>query len=281
MDIVEYDTMSLFNKLFRKKKERKESNGKYIVTRSTMKIGSIKCDTLLSILKNIVPYSDSAYITFSDDLVKISAVDPPHILLVNMNLSTDLLTGYENIRQGIGFSNIVEMVHFLKHKKDASASMEMKLQKGEFVLSSDEITIIGPIIDFHVEVPELDFPCEVIMDVPVLKKIVKDMYIYFSFVQLAMTPDSFIIRGLSEKRSPPDDIHPETILVRRDLVGLSCDEKVQSMFDSGYLLKIVEDIDGSNFITIRLGADSPIQLEYTIFDNKATIRYLLAPRIDE
>jgi proliferating cell nuclear antigen len=64
------------------------------------------------------------------------------------------------------------------------------------------------------------------------------------------------------------------------LVSLECKEKVRSLFPLDYFSNMVKAIPAGTVVTLSIGSDYPVKLEFTMANGKGTVDYLLAPRIE-
>ncbi len=69
-------------------------------------------------------------------------------------------------------------------------------------------------------------------------------------------------------------------LPKNVLADLKCKEKVKSMFSLDYFSKMVKASSTSENVSINLGTDYPVRLEFDIAEGKGHVVYLLAPRIE-
>ena len=64
------------------------------------------------------------------------------------------------------------------------------------------------------------------------------------------------------------------------LISLDVSEKVKSLFPLDYFSNMVRSIPAGSVVTINLGNDFPVKLEFEIADKRGNVNYLLAPRIE-
>jgi len=64
------------------------------------------------------------------------------------------------------------------------------------------------------------------------------------------------------------------------LVELNASGKCKSLFSIDYFSNMIKPVKGEDPITIMLGNDNPIRVEFDIADSKGHVTYLLAPRIE-
>ena len=64
------------------------------------------------------------------------------------------------------------------------------------------------------------------------------------------------------------------------LVELTASSKCKSLFSIDYFSNMIKSVRGDDKITMQLGNDNPIRVEFDIADSKGHVTYLLAPRIE-
>ena len=77
------------------------------------------------------------------------------------------------------------------------------------------------------------------------------------------------------------DTDSVNLKLSKDLLEkLDCKEKVRSLFPLDYFSNIVKVISTPTTVTLSLGSDYPVKLEFNFADEKGSVTYLLAPRIE-
>jgi proliferating cell nuclear antigen len=64
------------------------------------------------------------------------------------------------------------------------------------------------------------------------------------------------------------------------LVELTSSGKHRSLFSIDYFSNMIKPVKGEDTITIQMGSDNPIRVDFDIADKKGHVTYLLAPRIE-
>jgi len=64
------------------------------------------------------------------------------------------------------------------------------------------------------------------------------------------------------------------------LVELNATSKSRSLFSIDYFSNMIKPVKGEDPITIQIGNDNPIKVEFDIAEKKGHVTYLLAPRIE-
>jgi proliferating cell nuclear antigen len=64
------------------------------------------------------------------------------------------------------------------------------------------------------------------------------------------------------------------------LEKLDCKEEVRSLFPLDYFSNMVKAISTAQLVTMRMGNDYPVKMEFSIAEGNGEVTYLLAPRIE-
>jgi proliferating cell nuclear antigen len=64
------------------------------------------------------------------------------------------------------------------------------------------------------------------------------------------------------------------------LEELKCKEETRSLFPLDYFASIFRTINTATIVTMHMGTDYPVKLEFSIANEKGEVTYLLAPRIE-
>ncbi len=93
-------------------------------------------------------------------------------------------------------------------------------------------------------------------------------------IALSANPDGF------EVTSEGDTDQVELKLPKDLLEELDCKEAVRSLFPLDYFSTMIKAISTAPSITMYLGSDYPVKMEFAIAGDKGNVTYLLAPRIE-
>jgi proliferating cell nuclear antigen len=63
-------------------------------------------------------------------------------------------------------------------------------------------------------------------------------------------------------------------------VELDAPGKFKSLFSIDYFSNMIKPVKGEDPVTIHIGTDNPIRVDFNIAENNGHVTYLLAPRIE-
>jgi len=202
---------------------------------------------------------DEAAFKFTPDGIKMKAMDPSHVALLDFELPASAFEEYK-IKQpttlGIGLTEMNKIL--ARAKAEDELALELDEEKNRLTLTFKGVStrrLSLPLIDVsEAELPE-----------PKLQ-----------FTATAESEDGFFLSAESDKGTS------ELKLRKGDqaLPKLSVKQPAHAMFNIKYLSDMAKAAGSSDVITINLGTDLPIQLDLQVAEGKGRLRFLLAPRIE-
>jgi len=226
---------------------------------------------------------DEAAFKFTPEGIKMKAMDPSHVALLDFELPASAFEEYK-IKQpttlGIG---LIEMNKILaRAKAEDELALELDEEKNRLALTFKGVStrrLSLPLIDVsEAELPEpkLQFTATADVVAGVIQDGLKDAEIVGDNVKFELSEDGFFLSAESDKGTS------ELKLRKGDqaLPKLSVKQPAHAMFNIKYLSDMAKAAGSSDVITINLGTDLPIQLDLQVAEGKGRLRFLLAPRIE-
>lgn len=237
----------------------------------------IKSDTLKRVVEVISTLVDEAKFSISDEGISVKAVDPAHVAMVNLKLGKDAFEEYEatEMELGIDITKFKDVLGLAK--ANDIISIRHDEERNRLVINIENITRQMALVDTagmsDSKVPTLDLPVKVVVRTQELKQGIKASKSISDHITLITTPNGFEL--ISE-----GDTDSVNLKLPKDLLEeLECEEKVKSMFSLDYFSNMIQSIN-SELLTLNLGSDYPIKLEFEIADGNGSVNFLLAPRIE-
>jgi proliferating cell nuclear antigen len=124
------------------------------------------------------------------------------------------------------------------------------------------------------KVPNLNLPAKIRVRTEELRQGIRASESVSDHIALIATPDGFEI--LSE-----GDADSVNLKLPKDMLDeLVCKEKARSLFPLDYFANMIKAISTAPTVTMYMGNDYPVRLEFDIAGGKGQVKYLLAPRIE-
>jgi proliferating cell nuclear antigen len=238
----------------------------------------IKSETLKGVVDVVSTLVDEAKFSISADGLELKAVDPAHVAMVDMKVEKSAFEEFsaDETELGIDLDKIKEVLR-LSRAGDI-IEMEQDEAKNRLVLNVGNITRRMNLVDTagmsDPKVPNLNLPAKITVTSDELQKGIRAAESVSDHIALNATPEGF------EMFSEGDTDSVSLKLPKDLLISLECSEKVKSLFPLDYFSNMVRSIPSGSVVTINLGSDYPVKLEFEIADKKGTVNYLLAPRIE-
>jgi proliferating cell nuclear antigen len=238
----------------------------------------IKSETLKGVVDVVSTLVDEAKFSIDADGLELKAVDPAHVAMVDMKVEKSAFEEFsaDETELGIDLDKIKEVLR-LSRAGDI-IEMEQDEVKNRLVLNVGNITRRMNLVDTagmsDPKVPNLNLPAKITVTSDELQKGIRAAESVSDHIALNATPEGF------EMFSEGDTDSVSLKLPKDLLISLECTEKVKSLFPLDYFSNMVRSIPSGSVVTINLGSDYPVKLEFEIADKKGTVNYLLAPRIE-
>lgn len=237
----------------------------------------IKSEALKEVVEVISTLVDEAKFMINNESINVKAVDPAHVAMVDLNLNKDAFEEYEatNMELGLDIAKLKDVLSLAK--ANDVISIKHDEDRNRLVINIENITRWMSLVDTagmsESKVPSLNLPVKVIIRTQELKQGILASKSVSDHITLVTTSNGFEL-------SSEGDTDSVNLKLPKDLLEeLECEEKVKSMFSLDYFSSMIKSIN-SELVTLNLGSDYPIRLEFEIADGKGSVNFLLAPRIE-
>jgi len=220
-------------------------------------------DVLRTIIDSVGTLVDEAKIKVSKDGVSLKAVDPAHVAMDDVELGVDL----DKLKEILKLAGSDDEVS-LKHD-ETNSKLEVRI--GNLTRRMSLVDTSGM---NDPKVPKLDLPATITLSVAELERGIKASEAVSDHVALSATPEQFELTAEGDT---------DTVSLRLEksmLGGLKVTDKVRSLFSLDYFANMCKAAKNSPSLTIHLGSDYPVRLEFEIAKGNGRVTYLLAPRIE-
>ena len=124
------------------------------------------------------------------------------------------------------------------------------------------------------KMPNINLPAKLVIKASEISQGVRASEAVSDHLALIVSKDNFEL-------SAEGDTDTVNLKLPKDLlVELNAPNKCRSLFSIDYFSNMIKPVRGEDPITIMLGNDNPIRVEFDIADKKGHVTYLLAPRIE-
>lgn len=234
--------------------------------------------TCIGSMVNII---EEAAFKFTPQGIRMKAMDPSHIALVDFELPSNAFEEYNVKAPAVLGINLLEMDKILSRSKaDDELTMEMDEKQSRLMItfrgkSTRKLSLpLMNIDEREFPEPKIPFQAEADVNAGVIQDGLKDAELVTDNVQFLVDEGTFLMkaegdRGTSELKLSKGD---------EALAKFKVEQPVRAMFNIKYLSDMMKGASSADVVKIKLGTDLPVMIDFEI--SKGRLRYLLAPRIE-
>jgi len=234
-------------------------------------------------MKTISDLISEGLFQLQEDGVKLVAADPAMVGLVDFKIEKDVFENYEldeETKVGLNLENFYSILR--RANSDEKLTFELDEENSQFHItmeSSSTRNFSLPILNLSEDdIPstdQLDFTVEAELDTSVLESAIKDAMVVSDSVTVTADDEEINISAEGDQSNASFTITGDSPGVL-ELEGT----QAKSMFSLDYLSKMIGGKKLSDQVTVKMGEDFPMRLEFVIPD-EANLSFVLAPRIEE
>ena len=238
----------------------------------------VKTGVLKEVVDVIATLVDEAKFNAGKEALVVKAVDPAHVAMVDLTLERAAFEAYkaDDVELGLDMDKMKEVLKL--SRADDTLAMSHEEDKNRLTVHVGNITRRMSLVDTagmsDPKVPNLNLPAKVRVRTEELRQGIRASESVSDHIALIATPDGFEI--LSE-----GDTDSANLKLPKDMLDeLVCKEKVRSLFPLDYFSNMIKAIGTAQTVTMYMGNDYPVKMEFDIAGGKGQVKYLLAPRIE-
>ncbi len=222
---------------------------------------------------------DEAGISVSEEGIKLRAMDPAHVALVDFEVKKDAFDEFQ-VDEALVLGVDLERFNTILKRASATDKLQLelsdegnalKIKFGDTTRRVFELPLIE-VSEEEQKVPSLEFPCELELDPKIISEGIKDAEIISDHVNLQMEEDALVIEAKGDLGSVVVSVGKD------DAIAFSCKGKAKSMFSIEYLKDMIKASDVASSVKLSLGENIPIKIDF--LSPSARLTFLLAPRIE-
>jgi len=237
-----------------------------------------RADILKEVVNVVSTLVDEAKFSMNADGLSLRAVDPAHIAMVDLSLGKDAFEEFKAEDAEIGI-DIDKLSQFLKlARSDDIVDIKHDEDKRRLNIVVGDITRRMSLIDTtgmsDPKVPSLNLPAKLTVNVDDLVQGIKASETVSDHIALVASPEGF------EMSCEGDMDQVNWKKAKKDMEMLETPSSVRSLFPLEYFSNMLRAVSSGSSVTMHLGNDYPVRVEFKIAGGKGEVRYLLAPRIE-
>ena len=235
----------------------------------------VKVEVLKTILDAVSTLVDEAKIQVTPEGVSLKAVDPAHVAMVDLSIGKKAFVEYKATDMDMGV-DLDKLKDILKLAASGDAiELEYKEDQHRLVFKIGHVTRRMALVDTanmgDPKVPNLNLPNQVTLLAKELKNGIRASEAVSDHIALVAHGKSFELIADGDT----DQVHLS--LADGDLIKIQAPDKSRSLFSLDYFSNMSKVVADGNAVTLHLGTDYPVKVEFDIADGAGHIIYLLAP----
>jgi len=205
-------------------------------------------------------------------------VDTAHVAMLELSLASDAFEEFkfEPTQIGIDIDKVKEVLKLARTGEGIDVKLDST--KNRLMLGVGNVTRWMSLVDTaglsDPKVPNLNLPVKVTVKIEELRQGIRASESVSDHITLKANPDGFEI--ISEGETDSVNLKLSKDLLER----IECKEPVKSMFPLDYFSNMIKSISTAQSVTLYLGNDYPVKMEFEIASGKGKGMYLLAPRVE-
>ena len=238
----------------------------------------VKSDIIKGIIDVTSPLVNEAKFNITSKGISLKAVDPAHVAMVELDIKSTAFEEYKSDDMELGID--LDKLSGIMRLADSgdTVSLEYDEKSNRLIVTIGNLVRKMGLIDTagmpDSKVPDLDLPSKAIITASELSKGVRASEAVSDHLALSVDKEAF------ELFAEGDTDTVNLKLPKDMLVELSSPGKFKSLFSIDYFSNMIKPVKAGDPITIFLGNDNPIRVDFDIAEKKGHVTYLLAPRIE-
>jgi proliferating cell nuclear antigen len=238
----------------------------------------IKASILKEVVDAVSIIIDEVKFHVSPEGMVLRAVDQSHVAMIDLSLRSKAFDEYKATEMDMGI-DITKLSDVLKLAgPDDVVSMNYNEEARKLVFKVGNISRTAALLDTasmtDPKVPNLNLPVKIVVKSMDLDKGIRGAQTISDHVTLIAEATGFEL-------SAEGDTDAVNLKLPKDLlVSVDCKEKARSVFSLDYFANMVKASRNVETVTIQMGTDYPVKIDFDVADDKGHVSYLLAPRIE-
>ncbi|MCI4357089.1 MAG: DNA polymerase sliding clamp [Thermoplasmata archaeon] len=239
----------------------------------------VKMEVLRELVEVISTLVSEVKITVSKDGLEVKAVDPSHVAMLVLKLNKSAFEEFtgEPTEIGVDVEKLKEVLRL--SKPGDTLDLQYDGGKNRLVIKVGKVTrhmsVVDPAGITDPKVPNVTPPGMVVVKMDELRQGIRGSESISDHVTITLEADSFTM--FSEGETDRVDMK----LGKESLAKLEVKDTVRSMYPLDFFSSMVKSITSSDEVTLHVGNEYPLKIEFTLAGGKGEGRFLLAPRVEE
>ncbi len=238
----------------------------------------VKSEVLKGIIDVTSPLVNEVKFNINSKGIFLRAVDPAHVAMIDLNIDCKAFEEFkaDDMELGVDMDKLSGIMR-LSSSGDL-VSLNYDETENRLIITIGNLVRKMSLIDTagmpDPKMPNLNLPAKAIIKASEINRGVKASEAVSDHLAVIVNKDNF-------EMFAEGDTDTVNLKLSKDLlVELTSEGNYKSLFSIDYFSNMIKPVKGDDNVTIHLGNDNPIKLEFNIANNKGHVKYLLAPRIE-
>ncbi|RLG01521.1 MAG: proliferating cell nuclear antigen (pcna) [Thaumarchaeota archaeon] len=242
-------------------------------------------DYFSDLMKAVQAVVDEGTFKIDQEGMKLIAMDPAHISLVDFELSSSAAEEYVcegELQMTISISELMKFLKRAKKGESLTLSYDEGAKKLELTLvdatgSREKIFTLNALetVEARSVTPRLSFDAKARVSVDAVKDAVRDSGVVSDYVKVTINPEAVVFLAKGELGT----VQTKLSKMGAAVYEIEADKEVWAHFSINYLDKIVKPASSlSDEVVMQLSTNKPIKLSFPTPSGR--LEYLIAPRIE-
>ena len=242
-------------------------------------------------IESLTAIVDEGKFRLTESGLKLRAVDPANVAMVSFELQRDAFDLFQfaaeeasseaesdskaELELGLDFVKFLGILG-IGGRDEIELELDENVQKLYTRMGSLAYTIslLDPSsLRKEPKVPELEFPVQVIIETEVFRRTIRAAEKIGDHIVLGVDGEMFYM----ETEGEMDKLR---LGLRKDQLILLTPGTVHSLYSLDFIVAMSKGMSHVENITLNLGKDYPLRLDFEVAEGKGKVSYLLAPRIE-
>ncbi|HUV03300.1 MAG TPA: DNA polymerase sliding clamp [Desulfobacteria bacterium] len=234
-------------------------------------------------IESITAVVDEGKLRITEDGFTLRAVDPANVAMISFDLQRDAFDDFrfekesdaEAIETGIDFVKLHDILGIGGLEK-VTLKLDEQVQKLFTTMGSLAYTVslLDPAsLRKEPKVPELEFPVQVTIELEEFRRTIRAAEKIGDHIVLGVDGEEFYM----EVEGEMDKLR---LGLRKEQLIHMTPGTLHSLYSLDYVAAMTKGMSHADHITLNLGKDYPLQVDFEVADGKCKVSYLLAPRIE-
>ncbi|MGD0718008.1 MAG: DNA polymerase sliding clamp [Thermoplasmata archaeon] len=241
----------------------------------------IRTEVLRELVEVVSTLVSEVKLTISKDGLEVKAVDPSHVAMLVLKLDKGAFEEFTGEPTEIGV-DIEKMKDVLRlSKPNDILDLQYDGGKSRLVVKVGKVTrhmsVIDPAGIADPKVPNVSPPAIAVVRMEEIRQGIRGSESISDHVTIAVDPEKFTLYSEAET----DRVDLDLVKGGPGLSRLDVKEPVKSMYPLDFFSAMMKSITSADEVTLHVGNEYPLKIEFTVAGGKGAGRFLLAPRVEE